>query len=263
MIVTILVMAATVGLIILLTRGPAAGRANPSPPVDARRAWQAVAVSLVGVALVALLMAAFATGREPGAATPVDDEDLGTAELHCNLSDVISTGLLGLLAAGPVLIYLGRRKETAASVGWTRRGRGRAVGLGLAIGAFWSVVMILRSARPAAEILAGLGAAQAWYFANHLVVGATEELVFRGFLQQRLEAWLGTWRGWLLASLIMALAHWGQRLTVMEMSPRDALLSSLYLIHHSALLGLVMLRSRNLAAPVIVHAFTNWLYVLS
>jgi membrane protease YdiL (CAAX protease family) len=42
------------------------------------------------------------------------------------------------------------------------------------------------------------------YFA---FIGFEEEILFRGYLQTRLIAWLGKWQGWGLASIIMALGH--------------------------------------------------------
>jgi membrane protease YdiL (CAAX protease family) len=90
------------------------------------------------------------------------------------------------------------------------------------------------------------------------VVGFAEEFAFRGYLQTRLVAWLGRWPGWVLASVLMALAHAVQRLTVGGMPPLDALSSSASLIPISLFLGYVMLRTENVVAPGLAPIFADW-----
>jgi membrane protease YdiL (CAAX protease family) len=60
--------------------------------------------------------------------------------------------------------------------------------------------------------------------------GFGEELLFRGFLQTRCTAWLGSTKGLFSASLIMAFAHIPQRIFVQGMNPTEALFSCVLLL---------------------------------
>ncbi|HAU36725.1 MAG TPA: hypothetical protein DCX07_03280 [Phycisphaerales bacterium] len=93
------------------------------------------------------------------------------------------------------------------------------------------------------------------YFA---FVGFGEEFLFRGYLQNRAVAWLGTWRGWLLASVVMAIVHFPHRLLFGRMTVLEATIASAALIPVSLLMGFVMLRTKNIVAPGLFHTFANW-----
>jgi len=60
----------------------------------------------------------------------------------------------------------------------------------------------------------------------------------------------------------MALAHIVQRITIMGMSGTDAMIDSLTLIPVSLLLGYIMLRTENIMAGALFHAFIDWSSVL-
>ncbi len=109
----------------------------------------------------------------------------------------------------------------------------------------------------------GLTANQLWALPYFAVVGFGEEFLFRGYLQTRLVAWLGQWSGWLLASIVMAMMHIGQRVASMGLTSPEAVISSALLVPISLFMGYVMLRTGNIVAPGICHTFANWVGVLS
>jgi membrane protease YdiL (CAAX protease family) len=89
-------------------------------------------------------------------------------------------------------------------------------------------------------------------------VGFGEEILYRGYLQSRLVAWLGHYQGWILASVFMALVHLPQRILIQGMGFPHALASSLALIPISLFMGFVMSRTGNVVAPGLSHTFADW-----
>ncbi len=89
-----------------------------------------------------------------------------------------------------------------------------------------------------------------------VVVALPEEVLFRGYLQGRLdEVWAPRWRvlgatlgpGWLLATLLFALGH-----LAIEPSPYRLLV-----FFPGLLFGWLRARSGGLAAPIVAHALSN------
>ncbi|PKO04516.1 MAG: hypothetical protein CVU41_16825 [Chloroflexi bacterium HGW-Chloroflexi-3] len=99
--------------------------------------------------------------------------------------------------------------------------------------------------------------------------GFVEEFFFRGILQSRLAAGLGSeWRGLLVASLLFGILH----LPMYFFSPYypthgNLIWSVAGIITEQTtggvLFGVVWLRTRNLAAPVLFHAFINAIAMMS
>ena len=102
-----------------------------------------------------------------------------------------------------------------------------------------------------------------------LTVGFVEEFFFRGILQSRLARWIGSeWRGLLVASLLFGLFH----LPMAYFSPYEPMHGNLLgalsgVVAEQAvmgiLLGVLWARTRNLAAPLLVHVFTDALAMMT
>lgn len=91
----------------------------------------------------------------------------------------------------------------------------------------------------------------AWWF---VWVALLEEVLFRGFLFQRLINGLGEWPALLTMSAVFALAHWGNpgmESTTLFWASIDTALGAL-------LLGFAYLRTRGLALPIGIHFGWNW-----
>ena len=91
----------------------------------------------------------------------------------------------------------------------------------------------------------------AWLY---LAVACKEELLFRGYLFQRLERGLGAWPAMSLLALVFAWAHWGNP----GMSGPARTWASLNIAIAAILLGLGYLRTRSLALPIGLHLGWNW-----
>jgi membrane protease YdiL (CAAX protease family) len=178
------------------------------------------------------------------------------------LTDVMGQAVTALLLLGPAFLAMRRRREPWASVRVWRHNLGSSLIVGAFVALLTVVSIVFDSERDPGQVIARLGSGHLWAFLQYGVVGFGEELAFRGYLQTRLVAWLGRAPGWVLASVLMALAHVGQRLTVGGMSRLDALGSSASLIPISLFLGYVMLRTENIVAPAVAHTFANWVGTL-
>lgn len=177
-------------------------------------------------------------------------------------SDVLGQLVIALAAFGPAVVVMRWRREPWASARVSRHNLGKS----LFVAGLFSLLIVAASFFGAEEhpgqVVAGLGRNHLWALLHYTIVGFSEEFAFRGFLQTRLASWLGRWWGWVLAAVLMALAHVVQRITIWGLSPREALLSSAALIPISLFQGYVLLRTENLVAPGLVHTFANWVGTL-
>ncbi|MFQ6085065.1 MAG: CPBP family intramembrane glutamic endopeptidase [Candidatus Bathyarchaeia archaeon] len=165
-----------------------------------------------------------------------------------------------LLSIIPISLILRARGQSLDSVGLTQRNAGTSVGIGLLLSALLvSIVIWDLSAERFVQVL--LSSASFYAFIYYLAVGLGEELMFRGFLQLRCSIWLGEIRGWLLASVIMALIHLPQRIFVMRLELFQALGSALSLIPVSLLFGFIFLRTRNILGPALLHDVFDWVSI--
>jgi membrane protease YdiL (CAAX protease family) len=151
------------------------------------------------------------------------------------------------------------RREPLSSIGlrldrrWLREfAWGGALGVGgiaLATGlivAIGGVRFELEPARSAGNLAFGL-----YLFA---CVATLEELMFRGFLFQRLVAGIGVWPTQLALAALFAVAHWGNP----GMAGVTKVLATLDIALAAVTLGLAWLRTRSLALPIGLHLGWNW-----
>ena len=83
-----------------------------------------------------------------------------------------------------------------------------------------------------------------------LVVGLTEEFVFRGYLQYTLTTGMGYWPAAILLSLLFGLAHKG--------NPGESIFGLLSVVVFGLLFCLILRRTGNLWWPVGFHAGWDW-----
>lgn len=164
--------------------------------------------------------------------------------------------LLFLLPAG---IFLIKAHEPLKSVGITKTNlwQSAVIGTGLALLTFYlqhnGLLAVLNVLKPRHGI-------SFIYFA---FIGFEEEILFRGYLQTRLIAWLGKWQGWLLASVIMALGHFPLRMVIENKDLVSAFIDSCGLFPASIFFGFIMMKTNNVLVPGILHTFTNWISELN
>lgn len=183
--------------------------------------------------------------------------DTGGEPQEFRFGNVISQIIVSGLFFGPSLIMMKRRKETWSSSGITKRNLPQSLLLGIILSFLYFLFNFITKV-DRGNMFFSFMPSHFWALATFLVVGISEEFGFRGYLQTRLVAWLGKGSGWIMASIIMALAHIVQRITIMGMSGTSAIIDSLTLIPISLLLGYIMLRTENIMAGALFHTFIDW-----
>jgi membrane protease YdiL (CAAX protease family) len=152
------------------------------------------------------------------------------------------------------------RREPLASVGlqldrrWAREFAwgcgigliGIAVATGLVV-AFGGVRFVLDPARAVGSLAFGL-----YLF---VFVALLEELLFRGFLFQRLVAGIGVWPAQFAMGALFAFAHWNNP----GMEGAAKAWATLDIGLAAVTLGFAYLRTRSLAMPIGMHLAWNWL----
>ncbi|KIC90501.1 CPBP family intramembrane glutamic endopeptidase [Flavihumibacter sp. ZG627] len=87
-----------------------------------------------------------------------------------------------------------------------------------------------------------------------LAYAVSEELLFRGFIFQRLITALGEWPAQLIISGLFMLAH----LDNPGMTGTTKILASINIFFASILFGLAFIKTRSLALPIGIHFMANW-----
>ena len=216
------------------------------PKKSALQALLAVAVSSLIIGL--LILRQHLLHGPTGAAGP----DIREA------ADLVPQLVLTIAYVLPAGLFMLKARERPRTAGFTTANlwQSLVIGMGLALLTFYF--------RPGG-IAAKLGCIEPHHavaFVFYGFVGFGEEFLFRGYLQNRLIRWLGRWRGWVLASVIMAVVHFPHRLMIEGLAVGDAAAASLALVPVSLLMGFVMLRTQNVVASGIFHTFANWVNVL-
>jgi membrane protease YdiL (CAAX protease family) len=85
-------------------------------------------------------------------------------------------------------------------------------------------------------------------------VSVLEELLFRGFLFQRLVAGMGAWPTQFALAALFAIAHWGNP----GMEGVTKVWATIDIALAAVMLGLAWLRTRSLALPIGLHLGWNW-----
>ncbi|MGH8029410.1 MAG: lysostaphin resistance A-like protein [Arenimonas sp.] len=151
------------------------------------------------------------------------------------------------------------RRESLASVGlrmdrrWAREfAWGCALGFGallLAAGLIFAIGGVRFEVDPARSV--GNMAFGLYLFVS---VAVLEELMFRGFLFQRLVAGIGAWPTQVALAALFAIAHWGNP----GMEGATKVWASIDIALAAIMLGLAFLRTRSLALPIGLHLGWNW-----
>jgi len=209
------------------------------PRTSALRAFGAVGASMTAVFL--LMLRQYLRHR------------LGDAPAITRPSDLLPQLLVLVIYAGPAAVFmiLGKERLRTAGIGKPNLWQSLLIGAGLA-----SLTLFFRP--DGFSHLSHLRNQDALLLLYYAFVGFGEEFLFRGYLQTRLVLWLGTWKGWLAASVTMALVHWPHRWLLLNMTAGAAQGATLSLVPVSLLMGCIMLRTRNILAPALFHTFANW-----
>jgi len=181
--------------------------------------------------------------------------NLGTPSSYSLSMALIQWGVMGAIFILPVLALVKARHQSFETVGLTKKNMWFSIALGLILGLIFVAIGILFSGTTGKATVDNV----VYGFVYFLAVGFGEELLMRGYFQTRCISWLGTGKGLILASLTMAFYHLPQRIFAVGLDPLQAVLSATALVPLSFAFGFLMLRTRNILGPTVMHLIIDWI----
>ncbi len=159
--------------------------------------------------------------------------------------------LLALLCLAAFVVALAVRRQPLRSLGWNRGLITPALQVGFAL----AILTIFLHNR-VMDVLRGINDAGLLALLLALGISLAEETIFRGYIQLRLAWWLGAWPGLILTAALFAIWHLPAWLNHL---PTDQLLILLLLTFIQGLiLGWIMRKTGNVAAPAFYRTFSIW-----
>jgi len=178
--------------------------------------------------------------------------------LHVNAIDLLFFAFYYAILLLPVIIAMKSTGQNLGSMGINGRDMGRMVVLGLTLSAILFTVQGF-IAPSVGGGFTGFSLSQAYGLMLFTMVGFSEEIVWRGYVQTRLIAYSGTIKGLVAASLLFALWHFPLRYYQFSGVALEAFASALMIFPAPSLLfGFLMLRSQNIIPPAVFHLFWDW-----
>lgn len=170
------------------------------------------------------------------------------------LSDAVAPFWLRLVAAGSAgaicMAALFVRGQPIRSMGWGRNTLGAGVRLGLALAL---LTIFLRGKIYA--LMNGVNPAEGAPLLVFLLISLAEETAFRGYIQMRLDAWLGPRWGWLLTALLYTIFN----LPRLLLNPVTFWFLLFVTVGQALVLGFLAQRSQGVLAPFLYRAISEWL----
>jgi len=176
---------------------------------------------------------------------------------HFGLARLLRQVGLSAFFLVPAGVWLWRGRAGWTACGWGRTRLERAQGLGVLLGV---AALLLRAWPFAPERLAIPDTW--WALATYAVVASVEETLYRGFLQGRLEAWLGLWWGLLATALLFTAVHLPAQLLGGKPLAQALTYATVQLLPMALLFGGAMLAARHTAMPTLLHLAWNWASVI-
>lgn len=215
-----------------------------------REGW--ISLGLAGLVMI-LLWVYFSSGAIPHGAVLMPE----TKNAPYDLNNVLQQLAICLLSVSPLVLLLLIRRQPLVSTGLGSQTLRPSLELGLALAI---ITIFLRG--KIYSIMSGVNAAQFYYLLAMLAAGFSEELLFRGYIQLRMGAWLGEQWGWLATAGLYALWQIPQKVLIDGAALPELGLSLLYALAAGLIYGWIMRKSGNVLAPALYHAIRNWVLIL-
>ncbi len=157
-----------------------------------------------------------------------------------------------------VVIAMRRTRQKSGSIGIRRNDLGRCSVLGFSLGAILVVGFSLVVPYFGAGFV-GFSPTLLYGIVLFTMAGFAEEAIWRGYIQTRVIARLGTFRGLVITSLLFAML-WHFPVSYYQSSGviLDALVSASLRLFPALGFGYVMVKSQNMFASSIFHVFVDW-----
>ena len=152
-----------------------------------------------------------------------------------------------------MILAMKRTGQSLGSIGVTGVDKWRNLALGLVL----SAIYVAATGLLGGGTFAGFSISLVYVFIVMVIVGFIQEIVWRGYVQTRLTARVGTVKGLVVTALLFGLWHFPTR--YFQYGVASEALADIFvgLLPISLLLGYVMLRSRNIIPASILHLFVN------
>lgn len=170
--------------------------------------------------------------------------------------DVLWVALFYTALMLPLIVVMKITKLSLRSIGISAESKGRLLALGLGFSAILLALMGLLAPSFGGGFK-GFSLSLAYSLVVNIIIGFSEETLFRGYLQTRLVAYSGILKGLLTASLLFALFHF-PLFYVVSGDVFVGVAFALLRFPGGLLLGYIMLTSQNIIPSSIIHLFTNW-----
>jgi membrane protease YdiL (CAAX protease family) len=177
-------------------------------------------------------------------------------------SDITSVLWRSVLAGvGFLIVALAMRstRQKLGSIGISKNDIGRMVALGLIL----SIMFLTLSGLLTTSLGGGITSfSSSWTYGliETAIIGFSEEILWRGYIQTRLIAYGGTIKGLVVTSLLFAilwhfpLAYYYETSGVVL----EAMVWASFRVFPGLLFGYIMLKSQNIIPSSIFHLFYNW-----
>lgn len=169
---------------------------------------------------------------------------------------ILLQSFLYILLTVIVILVVLYERESLQSLGIMKLNLLKSSILGIFLGViFFIVYQITSNSNGTVNILT---VASLVSFIEFVFVGFAEEIIYRGYFQTRLIAWLGTNKGCLITAIIFSFYHLPVNIFFKGMDFQSALISCASLIPLSLLFGYIMIKTKNIATVAILHTFIDW-----
>lgn len=173
------------------------------------------------------------------------------------LNFVLWQSFIYILTTAIVILSVRFEKESLLSIGITKTDLLKSIVLGTLLGVVCFIAKLLMTANT--TISSFMTIASLISFIKFIFVGFGEEIVFRGYFQTRLIAWLGTTKGCLITAIVFSFWHLPVNMLVKGMDFQNAFFSCVELIPLSLALGYIFIKTKNITSVAILHTFIDWI----
>jgi len=175
--------------------------------------------------------------------------------------DVAWYTAVSVMYLAPMMAAMRMSGQSLRSIGVNGKDKGRMLTLGFILSMIYIGVFGL-FALFSGQVFTGLSASLGYGFVLFAVVGFTQEVVWRGYVQTRLIAHHGTIAGLVVTALFFGLWHFPMRYFQYSGAAFEALASCLLIFPAGLLNGYIMLKSQNILPSSIYHLFGNFSLLL-
>ena len=165
--------------------------------------------------------------------------------------------IIAVLEITPVIIVAKLRKESLYSLGITKKNIFKSIFIGF-ISYFIYFIFIIIVEHRLKYIFHVNSVFSMWDFLNDTCTALSEEILFRGYLQNRLIKWIGDKKGLIVTALAFSFSHIFQRMLTGNMNFTNAIISVISLFPVALFLGYLFFKCKSVTASTIFHTFFDF-----